>query len=88
MRPIQLDMKKGSVLIRDMRLWHRGMPNRSDQIRHMIAMVHQVSWFRRTHILYFQKGAESVFDNKFLGANANFIDEIPDYIFGPHVPHS
>ena len=81
-------MKKGSVLIRDARLRHCGMPNRSDQIRHMIAMDHQVSWFSRTHTLSFQKRAESVFDSNFLGSNANFIDEIPDYIFGTHFPHS
>jgi hypothetical protein len=38
---------KGAVLIRDMRLWHRGTPNRSATPRFMIAMIHTVSWYRR-----------------------------------------
>ena len=86
--PIQLNIKKGSVLIRDVRLWHRGMPNKSEEIRHMIAMIHHVSWFHRPHTLCFQKGSESVFDCNLLDANAQFTDEIPEYIFGPHFPHS
>ena len=86
--PTQLNIKKGSVLIRDVRLWHRGMPNRSSQIRHMIAMVHQVSWFNRSQTLCFQTGAESVFESPWLNANACFQYDIPEYIFGPHCSHS
>ena len=86
--PTQLNIKKGSVLIRDVRLWHRGMPNRSSQIRHMVAMVHQVSWFNRSQTLCFQIGAESVFESPWLNANACFQYDIPEYIFGPHCSHS
>jgi hypothetical protein len=38
---------KGAVLIRDMRLWHRGTPNHSAATRFMIAMIHNVAWYRR-----------------------------------------
>ena len=31
---------QGDVLIRDRRLWHRGMPNATDEPRHMLALVH------------------------------------------------
>ena len=39
--------RKGAVLIRDMRLWHRGRPNHSSEPRFMIAMIHNVAWYRR-----------------------------------------
>ena len=45
--PLRGCARKGAVLIRDMRLWHRGTPNRSAAPRFMIAMIHTVSWYRR-----------------------------------------
>jgi hypothetical protein len=45
--PLRGATGKGAVLIRDMRLWHRGTPNRSATPRFMIAMIHTVSWYRR-----------------------------------------
>ena len=41
----QLEMPAGSVVVRDMRCWHRAMPNHSQTIRHMLALV----YFRRFH---------------------------------------
>lgn len=42
----QLEMPAGSVVVRDMRCWHRAMPNRTkDIVRHMLALV----YFRRFH---------------------------------------
>jgi ectoine hydroxylase-related dioxygenase (phytanoyl-CoA dioxygenase family) len=35
--PIQGVIPKGSVIVRDLRLWHAGMPNYSDEIRVMLA---------------------------------------------------
>ena len=43
--PIQPTVELGSVLIRDMRLWHRGMQNHSDQPRPMIALIHHPYWW-------------------------------------------
>ena len=41
----QLEMPAGSVVVRDMRCWHRAMPNRSQIVRPMLALV----YFRRFH---------------------------------------
>ena len=39
-------MPAGSVVVRDMRCWHRAMPNRTEStVRHMLALV----YFRRFH---------------------------------------
>ena len=34
------NLKAGSLVVRDMRMWHRGMPNTSNQIRTMLALVY------------------------------------------------
>ena len=44
--PIQPRTKKGSMIIRDLRLWHAGMPNKTDVPRVMLAFVAQPAWFR------------------------------------------
>ncbi len=41
----QLVMPAGSIVVRDMRCWHRAMPNRTQTRRHMFALV----YFRRFH---------------------------------------
>ena len=86
--PVRVTAPKGSAVIRDIRLWHRGVPNRSDQVRHMIAMVHQIKWYHRVGSLQFQTGCEAEFKSAHLDANAVFVDAVPDYLFGPHLQHS
>ncbi|KXJ94713.1 hypothetical protein Micbo1qcDRAFT_173493 [Microdochium bolleyi] len=51
----QASVKKGSIVIRDLRLWHAGMPNLTGsgaegdgkgQVRVMLAMIHFANWYR------------------------------------------
>lgn len=44
--PVQPTVATGSVIIRDMRLWHGGKPNYSDGNRIMLAMIHFAPWYR------------------------------------------
>jgi ectoine hydroxylase-related dioxygenase (phytanoyl-CoA dioxygenase family) len=44
--PSQPLVKKGSIVIRDLRLWHAGMPNFSNDVRVMLAMIHFAPWYR------------------------------------------
>ncbi|KAH8802486.1 phytanoyl-CoA dioxygenase family protein [Xylogone sp. PMI_703] len=44
--PSQPHVKKGSVVIRDLRLWHAGKPNFTNKTRVMLAMIHFAPWFR------------------------------------------
>jgi ectoine hydroxylase-related dioxygenase (phytanoyl-CoA dioxygenase family) len=37
--PIRAVLKKGSLIIRDLRLWHAGIPNQTDIPRIMLSMV-------------------------------------------------
>ncbi|HVX45218.1 MAG TPA: phytanoyl-CoA dioxygenase family protein [Mycobacteriales bacterium] len=40
----RFNVSAGAVALRDLRVWHRGMPNRSDRVRSMLAVVYQRSW--------------------------------------------
>ncbi|ORY09617.1 phytanoyl-CoA dioxygenase family protein [Clohesyomyces aquaticus] len=44
--PCQPIVKKGSVVVRDLRLWHGGMPNLGEVPRVMLAMVLFAPWYR------------------------------------------
>lgn len=36
----------GSIVVRDMRMWHRGVPNNSQEVRTMLAIVYERGWLR------------------------------------------
>jgi hypothetical protein len=78
--PIQPVAKAGSVVIRDMRLWHAGMPNYSDTPRPMIAMIHYISWWSALDPLVFPRGSESLFEHPLLTTNAMFVSGEIDYL--------
>ena len=78
--PLQPHVPAGGVVIRDMRLWHRGMPNHTDTARPMIAMVHYVRWWHIRKTLSLPKGTEELFAGNPLNTIATFVDEPIDYI--------
>ncbi|KAK1639940.1 phytanoyl-CoA dioxygenase [Colletotrichum phormii] len=51
--PSQPTIEKGSIVIRDLRLWHAGMPNTSPDVRVMLAMIHFAGWYRNPMRLQF-----------------------------------
>lgn len=46
LKPVRMTMPKGSLLIRDLRMWHRGTPNNSDHIRPNVALIYARPWYR------------------------------------------
>jgi hypothetical protein len=78
--PIQPSVRCGSVVVRDIRIWHRGMSNFTDTPRPMIAMIHWISWWRPGERLTFPRGTESFFEHPDLHTAARFVDEPIDYI--------
>ncbi|HKI74643.1 MAG TPA: phytanoyl-CoA dioxygenase family protein, partial [Pseudomonadales bacterium] len=81
--PIQAETNKGDILIRDARLWHRGVPNNADEPRHMIAFVYIAGWHQRQRTIPFEKGCEKVLEGVDFDFNAAFTDEPIDYLLGP-----
>lgn len=78
--PIQPVVKAGSILIRDIRMWHAGMPNPSDQARPMIAMIHWVGWWNHAGKMDFPLDTKEFFDHPVLYTNANFVDGPINYL--------
>lgn len=78
---IQAATRKGDILIRDSRLWHRGVSNPSDQNRHMIATVFNIGWMVRRRTLFFGRGGEGMFEAAGVDANAEFADPPFEYLF-------
>jgi len=44
-KPMRMIMPKGSIILRDVRMWHRGTPSYSDQIRPNLAIIYSRSWY-------------------------------------------
>jgi len=44
--PFQPTLRKGSICIRDLRLWHAGMPNKSDKPRIMLGIDYFAKWYQ------------------------------------------
>jgi hypothetical protein len=80
--PSQPTVKAGSLVLRDIRMWHAGMPNRTLQPRPMLAMIHYVGWWP-TGPLKFPHGTESLFEHPDLVTHAEFTSEPIDYISAP-----
>ena len=76
----QYTARAGSVVIRDMRLWHAGMPNMSDTPRPMIAMIHYISWWSDLEPMVFPRGTESYFAHPDLHSLVKFVDGEVDYL--------
>jgi hypothetical protein len=81
--PFQPTIPLGSVLIRDLRLWHAGMPNRTEHPRSMIAMIHYCGWYGWAGSLKFPKGTEDFFQHPDLHTVAEFVDTPVDHIHAP-----
>lgn len=58
--PSQPNIKKGSIVVRDLRLWHAGMPNLTDDVRVMLAMIHFAPWYRNPMRLEFSESVKGV----------------------------
>ena len=78
--PLQPHVPAGGVVIRDMRLWHRGMPNHTDTARPMIAMVHFVRWWHTINSLRFPIGTEAFFEGSPLNTTTKFVKGPIEYI--------
>ncbi|KAF7590364.1 hypothetical protein BBP40_002916 [Aspergillus hancockii] len=44
--PSQPVVPKGAMVLRDLRLWHAGIGNQTDEVRVMLAMIHFAPWYR------------------------------------------
>ncbi len=81
--PIRADMSKGSILIRDVRTWHRGMPNLSENPRHMLAMIHHAHSVQPGEKIAFSKGCENEILNVGINHHVYFTEDFIDHSIDP-----
>lgn len=78
--PFQVTSTEGTMILRDIRLWHAGMPNRTPNPRPMVALIFWADWMNTGMDLEFPKGTEALFKHPVLQTQANFVDGPIDYI--------
>ncbi|GAA5921518.1 hypothetical protein JCM1841_000548 [Sporobolomyces salmonicolor] len=62
--PIQPVVPKGSLVIRDLRLWHAGRPNLTPSPRVMLASIHFAPWYRQRMALRLPSSLRSLIEEK------------------------
>lgn len=83
---IQPSLPKGSLIIRDMRLWHAGMPNRTDEPRIMLVTILFPHWYRSDQKVMLPRSLKEQVDSwEYVDASSvEWVDEDYDYLQGRH----
>jgi ectoine hydroxylase-related dioxygenase (phytanoyl-CoA dioxygenase family) len=74
--PIQASTKKGSLVIRDLRLWHAGMPNKTEEPRVMLAFVIQPAWWQGKSKVKLPLDVKDLVEPWELQFDAEWVDEV------------
>ena len=63
MKSVRLLPKRGSLLLRDARMWHRGTPSHGSRSRPNVALVYSRGWFRFESHPYRIKVPKAIYDS-------------------------
>jgi len=75
--------RKGDLVLRDMRVWHCGMPNFTDTPRPMLAIIYRCAW-SPLNGFHAEKGCEGFFTHPILQNSAVFVEAPIDYLHQGH----
>ena len=78
--PARAITRKGDAVLRDIRLWHRGVPNHSAAARHMIGMIHCRPSYLPGMSIRVPKAAVPAFDCDGLTTRVEVVDDDHDYL--------
>lgn len=78
--PVRAVSRKGDAVLRDMRMWHRGMPNNGIEARHMIGMVHSVGFYHPGTTIPVNADAAGLFEHEVLSTPVEVVPEDYDYL--------
>lgn len=70
--PLRANMQAGSLIVRDARLWHRGMPNVTEHARVVVTMMHHIFWLERGAPLELPRAAASALENRDLVSHVQY----------------
>lgn len=78
--PIRAVVPAGSAIIRDLRMWHAGMPNHTDTPRPMLAMIHFPSWWSTGGAIPIPASEKAFFEHPVLRTNARYVEGDVNYL--------
>jgi hypothetical protein len=78
--PVRAVTRKGDAVLRDPRLWHRGVPNLGTEVRHMVAMVHSKWFYESDTTIPVTRGALHSFDDEVLTTRVELVPDDYDYL--------
>ena len=82
--PVQPSLPKGSLVLRDLRLWHAGMPNRTDETRVMLVGIHFPHWYRTEQRILLPKSVQGKIEWGNLEPCVEWVEDGHDYLQGQH----
>jgi ectoine hydroxylase-related dioxygenase (phytanoyl-CoA dioxygenase family) len=82
--PVQPVLPKGSIIIRDFRLWHAGMPNWTDEPRVMLVTVLFARWYRSELKMRLPQSCRGEIEWGDLEPFVDWMGEDYDYLQGSH----
>ncbi|KIM96945.1 hypothetical protein OIDMADRAFT_131433 [Oidiodendron maius Zn] len=82
--PIQASLPKGSLIIRDIRIWHAGMPNRTDDTRIMLVTVVMAAWYRNNQKILLPKRWQDKIQWGRLDPCIEWVENDRNYLLGSH----
>ncbi|PVH73584.1 phytanoyl-CoA dioxygenase family protein [Cadophora sp. DSE1049] len=82
--PIQPVIPKGALILRDLRLWHAGMPNRTDDVRVMLVTIHFPAWYRTEQKVLLPESLKGKIEWGNLVPCVDWVPDGYDYLQGQH----
>ena len=82
--PVQPVLPKGSLVIRDLRLWHAGMPNRTEDVRVMLVTIHFPAWYRTEQTILLPESLKGKVEWGNLVPCVEWVPDGYDYLQGQH----
>ena len=82
--PIQPVIPKGALILRDLRLWHAGMPNRTDDVRVMLVTIHFPAWYRTKQKVLLPENLKGKIEWGNLVPCVEWVPDGYDYLQGQH----
>lgn len=82
--PCQPAVPKGALIIRDLRLWHAGMPNLTDEVRVMLVTIHFPAWYRTEQTILLPESLRGKIDWGNLFPCVEWVPDGYDYLQGQH----
>jgi len=67
------NLKKGSVIIRDKRTWHKGTKNESGNVRYMIGTGYSLNWYKLGQLKFKKNCEDLLYDAPFSNWNIFYV---------------